>query len=132
MWWILGIIGVIYLIWLISVGVKHAEEATARYEKLQAGEFSEQELNPQEKKLLQKLKQEKNCNNMNDTDLLFWAFMMHNHNVLPRTVVEPYEVELKTAYPAVYETYQQCYNNYCTYNSGGSYSSYNNYSSNSY
>ena len=105
------------------------EQALARYEKIRNGEFSESDLNEQEKELLQKLRTEKACNDFGASQLLLWAFLMHNHDVLPQRILQTYEVDLQTSYPQVYETYQQCYNSYCYYNSGGSYTGYSGYSS---
>ena len=105
------------------------EQALARYDKLKNGEMSESDLNEQEKELLKKLRAEKTCDSFDASQLLLWAFIMHNHNVLPQNIVQTYEVDLQTSYPKVYETYQQCYNNYCYYNSGGSYTGYSGYSS---
>ena len=104
-------------------------EALARYEKIKAGNFCETDLNKHEQALLKKLRTEKTCNSFDGFQLLFWAFIMHNHNILPQEIVQNYEVELKTSFPEVYQTYQQCYNSYCSYNSGGSYSGYTSYSS---
>ena len=120
---------------LIALGLKayskeykqNKEQALARYEKIKNGELSESDLNQQEKELLQKLRAEKTCDDFDASQLLLWAFLMHNHNVLPQNIVRTYEVDLKTSYPQVYETYQQCYNSYCYYNSGGSYSGYTGY-----
>ena len=109
--------------------IQKKEQALARYEKVKNGELSEADLNEQEKTLLEKLRAEKTCGDIDYTQLLLWAVLMHNHNVLPQNIVQPYEVDLQTSYPQVYETYQQCYNNYCYYNSGGSYSGYSSYSS---
>ena len=103
------------------------EQALARYEKVKSGELSESDLNMQERDLLQKLRAEKTCGSYDASQLLLWAFLMHNHNVLPQNIVRTYEVDLKTNLPQVYETYQQCYNSYCYYNSGGSYSGYSGY-----
>jgi protein involved in sex pheromone biosynthesis len=108
--------------------IKHKEQTLARYEEIKNGEFSESQLNKQEQALLQKLRDEKKCNSMDTSQLLLWAFIMHNHNVLPQNIVQDYELDLSTNFPQVYETYQQCYNNYCDYNSGGSYSGYSSYS----
>ena len=106
---------------------QNKEQALARYEKVKRGELAESDLDEQEKELLQKLRVEKSCDSFDESQLLLWAFLMHNHNVLPQTIVQTYEVDLETNYPQTYETYQQCYNSYCYYNSGGSYSGYSSY-----
>ena len=105
---------------LIALGInsysktykQNREQALVRYEKVKNGELSEADLNEQEKELLQKLRAEKTCNSFDASQLFLWAFIMHNHNVLPQNVVQTYEVDLQTNYPQVYETYQQCHNNY--------------------
>ena len=104
-------------------------QAFARYEKVKRGELSESELNEQERALLQQLRAEKTCTDIDESQLMMWMMMMHYHNVLPQSVVQPYEANLQASFPQVYETYQQCYNSYCYYNSGGSYSGYSSYSS---
>ena len=130
------VVAIAWGIVLIALGIKsysktckrNKEQALARYEKVKNGELSESDLNKQEKELLQKLRAEKTCNDFDASQLLLWAFLMHNHNVLPQNIVQTYEVDLQISYPQVYETYQQCYNSYCYYNSGGSYSGYSGYS----
>ena len=130
---ILAIGGAVALILLIKLAFHSYRqlktEALARYEKIKAGNFCETDLNKHEQAILKKLRKEKTCSSFDGSQLLFWAFIMHNHNVLPQEIVQNYEVELQTSFPEVYQTYQQCYNSYCSYNSGGSYSGYTSYSS---
>jgi mannosyltransferase OCH1-like enzyme len=126
------VISVVFAIVVVALGIKslskahkrNKELALGRYEKVKNGELSESDLNEQEKELLQKLRAEKNCESFDASLLLLWAFIMHNHNVLPQDIVQTYEVDLNTNFPQVYVTYQQCYNSYCYYNSGGNYSGY--------
>lgn len=129
---VLAIIGGIVIValltrWAYKSYIQYKEQTLARYEKVKNGELSESELNKEEKVLLQKLRTEKTCATIDSSQLLLWAFIMHNHNVLPQNIVQTYEVDLNINFPEVYQTYQQCYNSYCSYNSGGSYSGYSSY-----
>ena len=128
---VIGVAVIIAIIIAIKAGYQSylelKEQTLARYEKIKNGELSESELNKQEQELLQKLRTEKSCADVDASQLLLWAFIMHNHNILPQNIVQTYELDLNTNFPQVYQTYQQCYNSYCSYNSGGNYSGYSGY-----